>query len=183
LSDRSWTIIVKDFGKPVEKEKIIHRDLKNIRPGGLGVFIIKKMMDCVEYIRDDKNDLNKLVMKKNIVINKENEMEKVNNIAVLSLQGDVDLYRSPDVRKQLEGYISKKIPCLIVDLKDVSFIDSSGLATLIEAFQKTKKYGGRLYLTGVNEKIRNVFEISRLEDVFTICSDVAEAKKIFKDTV
>ena len=108
-------------------------------------------------------------------------MQNVNNIAVIPLDGDIDLYRSPDIRKQLAGYISQETACIIIDLSGVTFIDSSGLATLIEALQKTRKYSGRLLLAGVNEKIRNVFEISRLDDIFEICDSVDEAKKKFEE--
>lgn len=66
--------------------------------------------------------------------------------------------------------IKKKPDHLVVDLSGVTFIDSSGVAVLIRALQNIQEYGGKLSLRGMNEKVRPIFEIARLDQVFVIDS-------------
>jgi anti-sigma B factor antagonist len=71
--------------------------------------------------------------------------------------------------------IEKKPPRLIVDLARVSYIDSSGLAVLIEGMRNVEEYGGKFALAGLQEPVRTVFEIARLDQVFQIFPDVNAA--------
>ena len=64
---------------------------------------------------------------------------------------------------------------LVVDLSRVSYIDSSGLAALIEAMQNVQEYGGKFALAGLQETVRTIFEIARLDQVFQIFPDVDAA--------
>jgi anti-sigma B factor antagonist len=57
---------------------------------------------------------------------------------------------------------------VVVDLSGVTFIDSSGLAVLIKAMQDIKEYGGKLTLAGINNNVRSIFEMARLDQVFLI---------------
>lgn len=94
---------------------------------------------------------------------------------LLALEGDVDLSTSPQLRKEILESVGAGRPSLIVDLKGVTYMDSSGLATLVEALQLTRKGGGGLALFGLNERIRRIFELARLTNVFDIHEDEAAA--------
>ncbi len=94
---------------------------------------------------------------------------------VLPLKGEVDLHVSPTVAALLNEMIEKKPKRLVVDLSDVSYIDSAGLAALIEAMQKVDGYGGKFMLAGLQETVRSIFEISRLDQVFQIFPDADTA--------
>ena len=87
---------------------------------------------------------------------------------VLPLKGEIDLHVSPSVTASLNEMIDKKPERLVVDLSDVSYIDSAGLAALIEAMQRVEGYGGKFALSGLQETVRSIFEISRLDQVFQI---------------
>jgi len=87
---------------------------------------------------------------------------------VVSIKGDVDLYSSPSVRKVIIALTEKKTPVIMVDLSGVSYMDSSGVATLVEGLQQTGKYKGRFKLFGLGMAVREVFELSRLDKVFEI---------------
>lgn len=91
---------------------------------------------------------------------------------VLPLQGEIDLHVSPNVAASLKMMIEKKPPQVIVDLAGVSYIDSSGLAALIEGMQNVQQYGGKFVLAGLQEPVRPIFEIARLDQVFQIFPDV-----------
>src|SRR6201981_3065555 len=94
---------------------------------------------------------------------------------VLSLKGEIDLHVSPSVTASLNAMIEKKPRRLVVDLSEVTYIDSAGLAALIEAMQKVEGYGGKFLLAGLQETVRSIFEISRLDQVFQIFPDADAA--------
>jgi anti-sigma B factor antagonist len=87
---------------------------------------------------------------------------------VLSLTGEIDLHVSPDVEQSLASIISRRPMHVLVDLSGVTFIDSSGLAVLIHALQNVQEYGGRLLLSGINEDVRTILKMARLDQVFLI---------------
>lgn len=86
----------------------------------------------------------------------------------LPLEGEIDLHRSPRVERSLASMIKRRPNHLVVDLSGVTFIDSSGIAVLIRALQNVQNYGGKLTLSGMNAKVRPIFEITRLDQVFVI---------------
>ena len=94
---------------------------------------------------------------------------------VLKLEGEIDLHISPRVALSLAQRIKKKPAKLVVDLSKVSYMDSSGLAVLIEAMQSVEEYGGIFAIAGMQETVRSIFEIARLDQVFRIYPDVRSA--------
>jgi len=94
---------------------------------------------------------------------------------VLPLEGEIDLHVSPNIAASLQMMIEKKPPKLIVDLARVTYIDSSGLAALIEGMQNVQEYGGKFALAGLQEPVRTIFEIARLDQVFRIFPNVNAA--------
>lgn len=95
--------------------------------------------------------------------------------SILPLEGEIDLHVSPQIGASLAKLIEKKPAQLVVDLSQVSYIDSSGLAVLIEAMQNVSSYGGEFALCGLQEGVRPIFEIARLDQVFRIFPDTASA--------
>ena len=94
---------------------------------------------------------------------------------VLPLEGEIDLHVSPRIAASLASIIEEKPKQLVVDLSRVSYIDSSGLAVLIEAMQNVAQYNGTFALAGLQESVRPIFEIARLDQVFRIFPDVDSA--------
>jgi anti-sigma B factor antagonist len=94
---------------------------------------------------------------------------------VLPLEGEIDLHISPDIAASLRAIIQKKPKRLVVDLARVSYIDSSGLAVLIEAMQNVNAYGGKFALAGLGNDVLAIFEIAKLDQVFRIFPDVDSA--------
>jgi anti-sigma B factor antagonist len=101
--------------------------------------------------------------------------ELPSNGTVFPLEGEIDLHISPAVAISLQEIISKKPARLLVDLSRVSYVDSSGLAVLIDAMQKVQKYGGTFGVVGMQESVRSIFEIARLDQVFRIFPTVEAA--------
>lgn len=86
----------------------------------------------------------------------------------IELSGEVDLYSSPELRKKIMGFVNKKEKEILVDFSGVSYIDSSGIATLVEALKGMMVYEGRLILIGLKEDIMEIFTFARLDKVFNI---------------
>jgi anti-sigma B factor antagonist len=97
--------------------------------------------------------------------------------AIVPLEGEIDLHESPNVREALKPLIEKKIHRIYVDLSGVTYIDSSGLAVLIDAMQRIGSYGGKFGLIAIPPSVRNVLEIARLDQVFRVYPDRDAALK------
>lgn len=90
--------------------------------------------------------------------------------------GEIDLGRSPSLRQQLSEAMTGDFERIVIDLSEVPYMDSSGVATLVEAMQISRRAGSKLILCGLQEKVRSIFEIARLDTVFTIVDDCETAK-------
>ncbi len=97
---------------------------------------------------------------------------------LMRLKGDVDMNTSPDVRKSLGELFGQQAGAraLLVDLSNVRYMDSSGIATLVEAMQNCMKKGMRLRLVEPSATVRDVFEMARLASVFEIFPNAADAQ-------
>lgn len=94
---------------------------------------------------------------------------------VLALAGEVDLHESPMIREALQPLLAAKTERVLVDLGEVTYIDSSGLALFIETMQRVQAYGGKFGLFGLAPTVRSIFEIARLDQIFRIFTDRAAA--------
>lgn len=99
------------------------------------------------------------------------------SITILTIQGDIDLESSPQLRQELKKIASTKAPTLLLDFSQTTYIDSSGLATLIEYFQSCSAYQGKLGLCGMSARVKNAFTIVRLDEVFTFYPDLETGLK------
>ena len=95
--------------------------------------------------------------------------------SIISLEGEIDLHESPNVRESLKPLIEKKAPRIYVDMTEVTYIDSSGLAVLIDAMLRIANYGGKFGLIAIRPAVRTVLEIARLDQVFRVYADRATA--------
>ncbi len=94
---------------------------------------------------------------------------------VLPLEGQIDLNVSAKVAESLAQLIKEKPARLVVDLSGVNYIDSSGLAVLINGMRDMEDFGGIFILAGVREEVRPILETARLENFFLIFPSVDEA--------
>lgn len=101
------------------------------------------------------------------------QIREQDGATIIALTGDVDLQNSPEARKILLSCVDKKRPVL-VDLSGVGYIDSSGVASLVESLQTARKSGSKLVLVTVSDGVRRVLGLARLDKVFTICATVEE---------
>lgn len=93
-------------------------------------------------------------------------------VVIFQVTGEINISTSPDLKKVFEKQAVKKV---VVDLEKVTYIDSSGLATLVEILKRTKSQGGALGLSGMSAKVRSLFEITKLDKLFFIFQNQQEA--------
>ena len=92
------------------------------------------------------------------------------------VHGEIDLHNSPDLRGHLMRLIEQTKPKkLILNLRDVPYMDSSAIAVLVESLQKLRKDKGSVYLTDLQPRVKGLLEIARLETIFVVCADEAAA--------
>lgn len=105
---------------------------------------------------------------------KSNEKE---NIGIITVEGEVDMFTSPNLRDKLLPFFEKKVKGVIVNLSGVSFMDSSGIATLVEGLQWSKKEKKEFILTGLGTNVMNALSLTKLDNVFNIKKDTDDAYK------
>lgn len=107
----------------------------------------------------------------------------VGNVNIIELSGSFDAYNAPAVRQWFENTIGNNSSCIIVNLKEVSFMDSTGLSTLVQALKRTRNWQGDLRLCCLQQPVRIIFELTRLDRVFEIYNDEMDAVRAFTDYI
>ena len=85
--------------------------------------------------------------------------------------GEIDMSTSVELRSTLLKILRQKPSTLIISLEKITYIDSSGLATLIECMQEMEKFKGKLKLIIAEKRILDVFKLARLDRVFDISEE------------
>ena len=107
------------------------------------------------------------------------EYEALDDGVLVCLEGDIDFSQSPGLRNQLITLLNQKKPKrLVIDLSDVPYMDSSGIATLVEVLQVQRQLNRKLVLCCLQQKVYSMFEIASLNHLFTIVEDLASAKQV-----
>lgn len=88
--------------------------------------------------------------------------------AVLALTGDADLHSANELRARLGTSIEAGARVLVVDLSEVTFIDSMALGVLLEAMKRLRARGGVLRIAGPRPDVRRIFEITLLDRIFPL---------------
>lgn len=95
--------------------------------------------------------------------------------AVVTLSGRFDAYEAPRLREWIEEQLTRGVARLIIDLTEVTFIDSTALAVLVQGMKRCRLQAGDLVLCGLQQPVRIIFELTRLDKAFQIYATQAEA--------
>jgi len=104
------------------------------------------------------------------------EIIQKDNYIIIMLSGDIDMSCSPEARQIILDALNKKENTM-VDLSQVTYIDSSGVASLVEGFQTAKANKLKFSLIGVSDSAMMVFKLARLDKVFPIFDTFEQAAK------
>jgi anti-sigma B factor antagonist len=101
---------------------------------------------------------------------------RVKTTTIFDIAGDIDLSNSPEVRKTLLREVrDNRAPRVLMNLSKVRYIDSSGVASLVEGLKASRDLGSRFLLFGLSGSAREVLQLSRLLKVFEIYEDEESA--------
>ena len=81
---------------------------------------------------------------------------------IVEAGGEVELHNAPGLREELRRVCETQNPCCVVDMSDVSFIDSTGVGVLVGALKRAREHGGVLTIACPQPRVRRVFEITGL---------------------
>ena len=101
--------------------------------------------------------------------------QDLGSVVLVIVTGEVTLHTSPDLRQVLVRALDDGSDLLVVDLEAVNFMDTSGVATLIEACQGVLDYGGRLRLLRPSRTVRKLLDLLNLTAAFDIRTSRKEA--------
>ena len=95
---------------------------------------------------------------------------------IFDLSGDIDLANSPAVRKALLREMrDKRTPRVVMNMSKVRYIDSSGVASLVEGLKASRDVGSRFILFGLSTPAREVLQLSRLLKIFEVYDNEEQA--------
>ena len=101
---------------------------------------------------------------------------QLDKTTILDLSGDIDLANSPAVRKALLKEIrDSRTPRVVMNLSNVRYIDSSGVASLVEGLKAARDVGSRFILFGLSTSAREVLQLSRLLKIFEVYDNEEQA--------
>jgi len=103
-------------------------------------------------------------------------------IALIEIEGEVDAEHCAQLKRALAKAKGEDTQHFILDLNKVGFIDSTGLGILISLLRYLNEKGGKLRLTGLQDEVRSIFEITRLFRVFDISKSVEDAMVEIKNS-
>jgi anti-sigma B factor antagonist len=96
-------------------------------------------------------------------------VRRMDKTTILDISGDIDLAHSTEVRRMvLLEFRENRTPKLILNLRGVRYIDSSGVASLVEGLKASRDVGSRLILFGLSPIAHEVLQLSRLLQIFEI---------------
>ncbi len=142
---------------------------------GRGIFLIRNLMNKVSF--HNKGQTIKMVktLQKVRRVKVNIQTEKANDVAIVVLEGEINISNATEVRNMFTKLLQNGEKRVLVDFQKVVFIDSSGLAVLIEMMQRLKKVNGRLRLCNANRRIKDIFEIVKIHKLFRIYDNRDEA--------
>ncbi len=92
--------------------------------------------------------------------------------AVLSVNGEVDVYTAPTLRERILSAMNEGATTIVIDLSNVSFMDSTGLGILVGALKRMRQADGELHVVCDSEPVLKIFRVTGLMDVFGVVSSI-----------
>ena len=91
---------------------------------------------------------------------------------IASIRGEIDLHNSTELREAVLSLLTPTPPAkLVLNLSEVPYMDSSGIAVLVEALGRVRRAGGKIFLTNLQTRVRSILEIARLNTLFILVPD------------
>lgn len=102
---------------------------------------------------------------------KEIIVDKNKDLITVKTKGELDIYSTPEVLEDMTQVIEDHDMDLLLDMSELEYLDSSGLGALISVLKELKEKNKVFYIKGINPRIRNLFKITKIEDMFEFVGD------------
>jgi anti-sigma B factor antagonist len=109
------------------------------------------------------------------------DSKSVSKVNVIALSGRLDSYTVTESRRLLEDALKILPPNIVVNMQEVSFADSTALSALVMTMKRSREANGNLRLCCLQQPVRMIFELTRLDKVFEIYSTEREAVQAFSE--
>ncbi|OKH52210.1 sulfate transporter [Calothrix sp. HK-06] len=96
------------------------------------------------------------------------------NVKILEPSGILDGIRGNQLRREISDIVANEAEIVLIDLKEVKFIDSSGLGALVSSMQMVRNANGKLFLCSVSDQVRMLFELTKMDRIFQVFDDQDE---------
>ena len=103
--------------------------------------------------------------------------DKEAGLDILRLEGDIDIHFAPALRALLQAKSQRNCPALLLDFSRVDFIDSVGIAAILEYLRDVTNRGDRFCIGGLSPALRTIFGVVGLGSVMPVYTDAAKAKE------
>ncbi len=97
-------------------------------------------------------------------------------VKILQPSGILDGIRGHELRREINEAVNAGVDIVLIDLKDIKFMDSSGLGTLVSAMKVVRIADRKLFLCSVNGQIKMLFELTKMDKIFETFVDQDEFK-------
>lgn len=105
--------------------------------------------------------------------------QEIDSVTVVRIEGNLDTNTSPEAQEHFDGLLGKGARKVLVDCEKVDYMSSAGLRVLLGTVKRLTAAGGSLRISGLNETVREVFEISGFSTILAVFATEAEALKGF----
>ncbi|HEY4321889.1 MAG TPA: STAS domain-containing protein [Gemmatimonadales bacterium] len=101
--------------------------------------------------------------------------QAANDVTVVTVDGQLIVANRQELKQLMQDALDRGARRFVVDFTPTAYIDSSGLGALVSISKRVREAGGDLRLAGLNEDLRSLFELTKLDTLFTIADSPAEA--------
>lgn len=161
VTDTAFEIVIYDRGRPFNPEEVPEPDLvsplEERKTGGLGLYLMRKLMDHVEFHFKDGENI--LIMAKQL---------QQSDLRVVSLAGRIDAATAPSVNKAVRAAMADGARQIVVELREVTFLSSSGLRALLLLARELRREGGDLVLCALQPQVAEVFHLTGFDQIFQL---------------
>lgn len=183
------SVTLTDDGRPFDPFAVAAADtalpVEERRIGGLGIDLVRGMMDEVSYQRRAERNvvvLTKLLKGGRTADHRGGRFMEITtrtqqDVTVVAFAGNLDSNTSPQAQQAIDGILAGGGRKLVVDFTALDYISSAGLRVLLGAAKRLRGAGGALRLFGLNETVREVFQISGFSTILAVCATEADALK------
>lgn len=109
------------------------------------------------------------------------QQELTADVWLVGISGRLDQTQTPDLEEQLDQLLEAGHQRIVVDMSEVTYINSGGLRCLVTAWRKAKKEGGNVVLTGLKERVSEVFSMVGFDKVFDVYPTQAAAEAVWQE--